>query len=69
MKYVWTKIYIVQYPESIVMHMRRLRREGAQGEAKYNKLTKHTQRLELELNFKILPDITRQLENLPALTE
>ena len=68
-KYVWSKIYIVQNPEVMVTHLRQLRSEGAQGEAKYSKLTKHILHLEVELNFKILPDISRHIENLPALTE
>ena len=68
-KHLWSKIFIEDNPEIVISHLRRLRSHENLGEAKQDRLVKDMLQLELELNFKILPDIAKNRKNLPAFSQ
>ena len=68
-KYLWSKIFIEDNPEVVISHLRRLRSADHIGEAKQDRLLKDMMQLELELGFKMLPDIAKNRKNLPPFSQ
>ena len=65
-KYLWSQIFIKEDPEILITQLRRLRSQEDLGEAKQDRLTKDMMVLELKLNFKMLPDMVKSPNSLPA---
>ena len=68
-KYLWSKIFIVESPETMVAHLRRIRSHEDLGEAKQERFLKDIKGHELKLNIKMLPDIANNPENLHVFTK
>ena len=58
-QYLWSKIFIVESPETCITHLRRIRSSPEHGEMKYERVLKDMQNVEVEHNFKMLPDSAR----------
>ena len=58
-KHLWTKIFIVDGENIVIDHMRRVRSSEEQGEEKYFKICRDMAALEVQLNFKMLPEQAR----------
>ena len=70
-KYLWSKIFIEDNPEIVISHLRRLKSADqiGDGEARQERLLKDMMQLELELNFKMLPDVAKNRKNLPPFSQ
>ena len=62
-------IFIIECPEVSVSHLRRVRSQTDQGEAKYERLMKDIKLIEIDFNFKILPEVARIEENTKPFTK
>ena len=62
-KYLWSKIFIVDSPDICISHLRRIRSHALHGEAKYDRLIKDMAQNENIYNFKLLPDEAREQKN------
>lgn len=67
-KYLWS-IFINESPEICISHLRRIRSMKEQGEAKFERLLKDIQLLELNFNFKMIPDFARNKEDIRVFTQ
>ena len=55
-KHLWSKIFIVDCPETCIAHLRRIRSSPEQGEDKYEKVLADMSANEEAFNFKMLPE-------------
>ena len=62
-KYLWSKIFIVESPETVIVHLRRLRSLPEYGLPRCRRQLSDMRSLETEFNFKLLPDTAREIEN------
>ena len=68
-KHLWSKIFIATNPEISVSHLRRLRSQEKDGEAKYDRLMRDMMQMEVHLHYKILPDEAKNSKNVGVFTE
>ena len=62
-KYLWSNIFILVCPEVSVSHLRRIRSEQENGEMKFDRFWSDVRKLEIKLNVKLLPEISRHYNN------
>ena len=58
-KHLWSQIFIVETPETTIANLRRIRSIEKHGEEKYKKILTDMLQLEINCNFKMLPDAAR----------
>ena len=58
-KHLWSKVFIVEKPETCIAHLRRIRSSPEHGEVKYGKVLSDMIKIEVAFNFKMLPDSAR----------
>ena len=68
-KYLWSKIFIVECPDICIDHLRRIRSHSEQGEEKFSKFCKEIARTEMKFNFKMLPDSAKKSENITVFSK
>ena len=65
-RYLWT-LFIVYKPEVTIHHLRRTRTHPFEGEDRYLALISDIRNSEIEFNFKIIPDIVRNNDDISLL--
>ena len=68
-KYLWSKIFIKETPETCIAHLRRIRSNPEQGEIKYERMLQDMLQNEIDFNFKMIPDIARDESNTRAFSQ
>ena len=68
-KYLWAQIFIKEAPETCLTYLRRLKSDPMYGTTRLNKFLQDIEETEANCNFKMLPDIARNRENITVFSQ